>query len=147
MAERDPLIGARFALEVDGVVLGWFAAASGFNNKSEVIVEQSVGPDGKAILKKIPGTLSYDDLTLSRGISDDKALWDWRQEIINGQVDKGARRDGSVILYNHAMEEKARFNFYNGWPSSWKGPDVKADDNSVAVEEVSIAHERLERKN
>ena len=40
----------------------------------------------------------------------------------------------------------AGFNFVNGWPSSWKGPDVSAEDNAVAVEEITIAHEGLVRK-
>ena len=64
--------------------------------------------------------------------------------VIDGNVE-GARANGSVIIYSQANEEVSRFNFYNGWPVSWKGPDVKADDNSVAIEEITIAHERLER--
>lgn len=146
MAERDPMLGTRFALEVDGLVVGWFAEASGFSNQSEVVTHQATGPDGKTILQKMPGSLSYDDISLRRGISDDKALWEWRQEVIDGQMEK-ARRNGSVVIYNAALEEKVRFNFENGWPSSWRGPDVRAEDNSVAIEEITIAHERLERQN
>ena len=144
MPERDPLIGAHFALDVDGVVVAFFAEASGFNNKSEVVTHAAVDDKGGQILQKIPGNLSYDDLVLRRGITDSTDLWDWRQKVIDGKV-KEARANGSVIMYNQAGEEKARFNFFNGWPSSWKGPDVKADDNAVALEEVTIAIERLER--
>ncbi len=144
MAERDPLIGAHFALEVDGVVSAFFAEATGFNNSSEVITHQAVDDKGRTVLQKIPGTLSYDDITLRRGITDDTALWDWRQKVIDGDV-SGARANGSVIMFNAANQEMARFNFENGWPSGWKGPDVKADDNAVAIEELTIAHERLER--
>ena len=57
----------------------------------------------------------------------------------------GARADGSIVMYNARHEEVARFNFRNGWPSSWKGPDVSADDESVAIEEITIAHEGLTR--
>jgi phage tail-like protein len=144
MPERDPLIGAHFALDVDGVVVAFFAEASGFNNKSEVATHAAVDDKGKQILQKIPGNLSYDDLVLRRGITDSTDLWDWRQKVIDGKVNQ-ARANGSVIMYNAAGEEKARFNFFNGWPSGWKGPDVKADDNAVALEEVTIAIERLER--
>ena len=48
-------------------------------------------------------------------------------------------------MYNQASEEIARFNFTNGWPSGWKGPDVNAEDQAVAIEEITIAHEGLER--
>ncbi len=144
MAERDPLIGARFALDVDGVVSAFFASASGFNNSSEVVTHQAVDASGKSVIQKIPGDLTWDDLTLTRGITDDSALWDWRQKVIDGDV-VGARANGSVIMYNQAGEEVARFNFTNGWPSSWKGPDVSSEDQAVAIEEITIAHEGLER--
>jgi len=144
MAERDPLIGAHFALDVDGVVSAFFKEASGFSNTSEVVTHQAVDAAGKSVLQKIPGDLTWDDLTLSRGITDDKALWDWRQKVIDGDV-AGARANGSVIMYNQANEEMATFNFTNGWPSAWKGPDVSSEDQSVAVEEITIAHEGLTR--
>ena len=144
MAERDPLIGAHFALEVQGVVSAFFSQASGFNNSSEVVTHQAVDAAGKSVVQKIPGDLTWDDITLNRGITDDLALWDWRQQVIDGDV-VGARKDGSVIMYNQASQEMARFNFRNGWPSGWKGPDVSSEDQSVAIEEITIAHEGLER--
>jgi phage tail-like protein len=33
----------------------------------------------------------------------------------------------------------------NGWPSKWKGADLNAGENAVAVEEITITHEGLER--
>jgi phage tail-like protein len=144
MPERDPLIGAHFALEVQGVVSAFFSQASGFNNSSEVITHQAVDAQGRSVIQKIPGDLTWDDITLNRGITDDLALWDWRQQVIDGNVTE-ARKDGSVIMYNHAHEEVSRFNFRNGWPSGWKGPDVSSEDQSVAIEEITIAHEGLER--
>ena len=144
-AERDPLIGARFALDVDGLGVAWFSQASGFNNNHEVVDHKAVDSSGREVIQKIPGGLTWDDITLSRGISDSMDLWEWRQKVIDGKVTE-ARANGSVIMYNQAMEEVVRFNFINGWPSSWKGPDVSAEDNAVAVEEITIAHEGLVRK-
>ena len=144
MAERDPLIGAHFALDVDGVISAFFKEASGFSNSSEVVTHQAVDASGRSVIQKIPGDLTWDDLTLRRGITDDTALWDWRQKVIQGNVAE-ARANGSIIMYNQAQEEMARWNFTNGWPSSWKGPDVNADDQAVALEEISIAHEGLDR--
>ena len=144
MAERDPLIGAHFALDVDGVVSAFFKEATGFNNASEVITHQAVDEQGRSVIQKLPGDLTWDDITLRRGISDDQALWDWRQKVIEGKVND-ARANGSVIMYNQSNEEVARFNFTNGWPSGWKGPDVNAEDQTVAIEEITIAHEGLER--
>ena len=144
MTQRDPLIGAHFALDVDGVVSAFFKEATGFNNSSEVVTHQAVDERGGTVIQKIPGTLTWDDIVLRRGITDDKGLWDWRQKVIDGQVGD-ARANGSVIMYNSAQEEVARFNFFNGWPSGWKGPDVSSEDQSVAIEEITITHEGLTR--
>ncbi len=55
------------------------------------------------------------------------------------------RRNGSIVLFNHHMEEVALYNFEDAWPSKWTGPAVKADDNSVIVESIEIQIESLER--
>ena len=67
------------------------------------------------------------------------------QEILDGDI-LGARKNGSVVIYDTMLKEVARFNFVNGWPSKWKGPDLKAGDSNVALEEITIAHEGLVRK-
>lgn len=144
MSERDPLLGAHFALDVDGVVSAYFKEASGFSNSSEVITHQAVDAQGRSVIQKIPGDLTWDDISLRRGITDDTALWEWRQKVIDGDVGS-ARANGSIIMFNQSNEEVARFNFTNGWPSSWKGPDVNSEDQSVAVEEITITHEGLDR--
>ena len=144
MSERDPLIGARFALDVQGVVSAFFQSASGFSNTSEIITHQAVDAAGKSVQQKIPGDLTWDDITLERGITDDLALWNWRQQVVDGDVE-GARKDGSVVMYNQSGTEVTRWNFINGWPSAWNGPDVGAEDQSVAIESISIAHEGLVR--
>ena len=144
MTQRDPLIGAHFSLDVDGVVSASFKEASGFNNSTTVITHQAVDDQGKSVIQKIPGDLEWEDITLSRGITDSKALWDWRQRVNEGDV-AGARANGSVIMYNASNEEVARFNFVNGWPAAWRGPSVSSEDQSVAIEEITITHEGLER--
>ena len=67
----------------------------------------------------------------------------WLQGL-EGDIDS-ARRNGSIVLYDSMQTEVARWNFVNGWPSVWKGADLDAGANEVAVEEVTIAHEGLVR--
>ena len=58
---------------------------------------------------------------------------------------KDARRHGSVIMYDRNYEEVARWNFENGWPSKITGPALNAGSNDIGVEEITIAHEGLDR--
>jgi len=59
----------------------------------------------------------------------------------------GARADGSIVMYDQALTEVARWNFQQAWPVKVTGPSVKSDSNEIGVEELTIAHEYIERVN
>jgi len=44
---------------------------------------------------------------------------------------------------NESGEEKVRWNFVNGWPTSWVGPSMNATANEVAIETIEIVHEGI----
>jgi phage tail-like protein len=50
------------------------------------------------------------------------------------------------VVYDTTFKEVARFNFVDGWPSKWKGPDLNSTNNQVAIEEITITHQGLTRK-
>lgn len=133
-----------FSVEVTGVEVATFKEASGFETSHEVITYREATSDGKLRTRKLPGLPGVSDITLRRGISSSTALWEWRRQVEEGNL-ADARRDGSVVLYDATGEEKVRYNFAAAWPSKWKGPDVNAEGNEVAVEELVLACERLER--
>ena len=86
--------------------------------------------------------LAEADIVLRRGVSQDRELWDWRQAVIQGNVD---RRNGSIVLLDDQRNEVLRWNFRQGWPCKWQGPALNAKTNEVAIETLEIAHEGLER--
>jgi phage tail-like protein len=143
-AAKNPVITAMFALEVQGISKAFFKEASGFNSESEVVELRQVNDKGVEVINKIPGRTKWDNITLRRGTTDNMDLWKWRKLVLDGNVHQ-ARKEGSVVMYDQDFTEVARFNFRGGWPSVWKGADLKADDNAVAIEEIVITHEGLER--
>lgn len=140
----DPLVSFNFAIEVTGVISGYFTECDGLGSESEVIEHKIMGPGGKEAVRKIPGRLKWGDVTLKRGITANLDFWDWRKQVEDGLVDK-ARRDGSIIMYDQEGTEVARWNFEKGWPSKISGPSVKADSNEIGVEELVIVHEYISR--
>ena len=56
-----------------------------------------------------------------------------------------ARKNGSIIMLDRELKEAARWNFTNAWPSKVSGPAPKADGNEIAIEELTIVHEFIER--
>ena len=57
----------------------------------------------------------------------------------------GLRTTGSVILFDYANGEVARYNFLNAWPSKITMGTLKAGSNEMLMEECSIVCEDLER--
>lgn len=140
----DVLTTFSFGIEIDGVAIASFKEASGIDSSTEVIEYKESTSEGRMIIRKVPGAPSWSDITLRRRIEDSQEFWDWRQQVLEGDID-GARRNGSIVLFDSTQSEVARWNFENGWPSAWKGADLDAASSEVAVEEITIAHEGLVR--
>ncbi|NOZ06897.1 MAG: phage tail protein [Chloroflexi bacterium] len=141
----DPLIGFHYAVEIQGMVSGYFTECSGLGSEHEVI-EHKVVDKGKEIIMKIPGRLKWENITLKRGITDNMDIWDWRKKVEDGDVDS-ARSNGSIVMFDEHLSEIARWNFESAWPVKVSGPQVKSDSNEIGIEELSIAHEGLWRVN
>jgi phage tail-like protein len=133
-----------FVLEIDGIEMGSFRKVSGIESETETIEFKEVTKEGRMIIRKHPGAMKWSDITLERRIDTSKALWEWRKQVIDGDVDQ-ARRHGSIVAKDSKMTEVARWNFENGWPSKWTGAEFDAGSNDIATEKVVITHEGLVR--
>lgn len=141
---QEQLTTFAFHVELDGVDIGAFKEASGVESETEIIEYKEATDKGKMIIRKVPGAMKWSDITLKKAIDSSTTLWEWRREVENGKIDD-ARRNGSIVLYDSQQKEVARWNFEAGWPSKWKGADLNAGEDQVAVEEVTITHEGLRR--
>ena len=145
MAEReDPLVGFHFGVEIQGAVKGFFTSCTGLGSENEVIEHKVVNEKGQEVVIKMPGRLKWDNIELERGITSNMDIWDWRQKVIKGDVE-GARKNGSIVMYDQHLKEVARWNFERGWPIKVADPQPKADSNQIGVVKLTIAHEYIER--
>ncbi len=139
------VVGAlRWYLEIDGITEGIFREVTGLDSETEVIEHRVTGKGGNIIVHKVPGALKWSNIVLRRGITDDKRLHEWRDKIEQGQVEAN-RKNGSVTLYAPDGTEVCRYNFKSGWPCKFKGPALDASKNEMAIEELELCHEGLER--
>src|SRR3982751_3687880 len=129
-----------FVLEIDSVEMGSFRKCSGIESETETIENKEATKDGRMIIRKVPGAMKWSDITLERRIDESKALWEWRKQVEDGDVDS-ARRDGSIVIKDSVKKEVARWNFEKGWVSKWTGAELDAGSNEVATEKVTITHE------
>lgn len=141
---EDPLVSFHFMIDVQGEINGYFTEVSGLGSESEVIEQKTVSEAGIEIVHKIPGRLKWGDITLKRGITSNLDMWDWRKQVEEGNVGN-ARKNGSIVMFDQELAEKARWNFVNGWPTKISGPTPKSDSNEIGVEELTITHELITR--
>jgi phage tail-like protein len=145
MAEReDPLVGFHFAVDVQGAVTGFFTECSGLGSEHEVIEHKVVTETGNEVVMKLPGRLKWENIVLKRGITSNMDVSDWRKQVEDGDVE-GARRDGSIVMYDQHLDEVARWNFERAWPVKVTGPQPKSDSNEIGIEEMTLAHEYITR--
>jgi phage tail-like protein len=144
MARRDidPFAGFNYKLELGGITKGAFSECAGLSGESDVI-EYREGTDKPLTVRKQPGLYKYANITLKRGITTDKALFDWFKTGIDADID---RKDTvSIILNDEKGGEQVRWNLLNAWPSKWTGPDLKASDGSaLAIETLEFVCEGVE---
>ena len=138
----DPLVSYTFCLEIDGIQAAFFSEGAGFDSEVAVIEHRENGAGGKEIVRKLPGQKKWSDITLKRGSTNALDLWEWHKKILDGDV-MGARKNGSIVIYDTMLKEVARFNFVNGWPSRLSITNLAAPGNEVLIEECVITHEGL----
>ena len=143
MPARDPLVAFHFFVEA-GDVQGAFRDCTGLGSESDIVEYKASDKEGVSITRKVPGRTKWENIVLKRGITDDMAIWNWRKQVEEGKVET-VRRNGSVVLYNQENTEIARWNFFDAWPSKVTGPQLNAQSNEIAIEELTIVHERIER--
>jgi phage tail-like protein len=141
---EDPLTGFHFAVEVQGIITGYFTECSGIGSETEVIEHKVINDKGVASVMKIPGRLKWGDVTLKRGVTSAMDIWQWRKMVEDGKI-ADARKNGSIVAYDQTLTEVARWNFENGWPSKVDGPAPKSDADENMVEELTITHEYITR--
>lgn len=141
---KDPFLNYNFRLEIDGIQRAGFRECSGLDATTATVAYRE-GNEKVFTSRKIPGQVTYSNITLRWGITDDASLYDWAKKFVDGKGELSERKNGSIILCDSSGAEKLRWNFVYAWATVWKGPTLNATANDVAVEECSLAHEGLSK--
>lgn len=143
--DTDPLIGFSFSLEVQGTLTGYFTEIGGLGSETEIVEHKVTDGSGRDVIQKIPGRTKYTDITLKRGVTALKDIWDWRKMVEDGNI-VGARKHATVTMYDQSLKAVARWNLENAWPTKVSGPSLSSDSNAFGVEEVTVTFESMIRE-
>ena len=143
MATTDPLLQGNVLLDIDGMgVVANFTSVSGITSELEIVDNPYVTEQGKVYIGKLPGKPKTPTITLKRGLTGAKELWDWHVAVMRGTPD---RRTGSVIMMNTLGEEVLRYNFQNAMLSKVSLSEGGATTSGVQIEEATLSCETLEK--
>ncbi len=136
----DTSIGGafRFWVELEGLLVGGFSEVSGLQSETEVEEYNEGGVND--FVHAFPKKTKSPPLVLKRGLTRSPELWEWYEDVSKGRI---KRKNGSVILMNHAGQEICRWNFFEAYPVKWRGPNLNALNNEIAIETLEILHNGL----
>jgi len=138
-ARHDPHPKFQFTVEIDGMVSSSFKSVSGLDFEIEVI-EYRDGNEPTTV-RKLPGLTKFDVVSLTRGFTGNRDLWDWIRSISQGSLD---RRNVGIVLLDATMQPVLRWTLRNAMPTKYVGPTLDASDNEVMIETLVLVHEGLD---
>ncbi len=136
----EEMVGSRFAVEIDSIVVASFKECSGLNGEIQVETYREGGLNDYE--HKLPGLAKYGNLTLKSGVASAMDFWKWFYKTTMGTIE---RKQVSVILFNHDRDdgklgEGIRWNLLDAFPVRWEGPNFDAADNNVVMQSLELAH-------
>jgi phage tail-like protein len=143
-----PFISFNFAVEIRRpggsapLCSAAFAECDGMEMSMEVKTIREGGDNGRQI--RLPGAITYGQLTLKRGMTANFDLWRWFRDV---QRDPRLRAEVTITLYApDRTTRNAEFQLSRCLPLKLKAPALSAKDGMVAVEELQIAYEMMSLK-
>jgi phage tail-like protein len=143
LPDLDSSVGYSFGLEFDGITIKSITEVSGLKMEQDVVELKQNGPDGKYVIKKLPGRWKAAEVTLTRGLTGDQGFEQWVKDSQFGKM-TAARKGGAIIVFDYEGQAIKRYKLTNAWPKSLEIGSLKAGDTSVLTEKLIITCERLE---
>lgn len=136
----DPYRNYRFSVEIDSLIVGGFSEVSGLERELQTEEYNEGGVD--RFTHTFPDRMTHPNLTLKRGMTDSDTFWDWIQQVKYGVID---RKNGRIVVMNSTGKEVRGWEFREAYPVKWTGPELRADEGSVAFETVELTHRGLSK--
>jgi phage tail-like protein len=134
---KDPLPVFCFKVEFDfakGPASAFFKSVSGLRYETEVIPVISGGTNNTTY--QLPGATKWANIVLKQGFTGASQLLDWREQWING---KFQRCDGTIIQLDTALNRKASWSWFGGWPCKWDVGEFDATKSELSIETLEIS--------
>lgn len=141
----------KFRVECNGIG-GLANGVAGFRSCSELShevakVEYSEG--GTLIPNKSPGRLTFSDITLERGATQDRDLYVWMFEVANAAANTGLLEPNFKRMLDIVQQERdnsilRRWRLHGAWPVKFVGGDWDNEADENVIESVTLTYDFYE---
>jgi phage tail-like protein len=134
LKQFDILPAFRFIVNVDGVAIGAFTECTLPSIEWEVEEVKEGGLN--TYIHQLPGHRKSAKITLKNGIGVGKQLLSWYTQNLS---EKFSRRTVTISLLNSLLVPILILDIKEAYPIKWTGPQLKTDDNTVAIQTLELA--------
>jgi hypothetical protein len=134
-SDKRSYVAGRYALELDGAVVGMLSAARGGNWVSDVVVEK-IGPDG--IKHKHLTGARVEPISIQVGLPMAKPFYAWLKSSFEPQA-KPLRKSGALLVMDFNGKVQFRHEFFNALVTEVEFPACDRGSKSLAALSVTFA--------
>lgn len=153
----DPYKNFKFRVKWDGRYVAGASKVGALKRTTEV-VEHREGGDPSSV-RKSPGQVKYEPITLERGVTHDTEFEKWANKVWSyGNAQAGPehrtrevsladfRKDIIIDMFNEAGQKVISYKVYRCWVSEFQAlPELDASANAVAIQTLTLQNEGWER--
>lgn len=142
----------RFRIEIDGFTSADFSTCSELSKELEVIEHRE---GGRLLAEKMPGTMTIPDVTLERGATSDKDLYDWLNSVADSSVDGeyglsaddpvNYERTADIVQLGNDGQPVERYRLFRCWPNKLSAGQWDNDSNEVRIESLGLVIHNWQR--
>ena len=140
-ARHDPYLNFNFLVQIDGDAIAGFAEVDLPEGRIEIATYREGNERNSNASRRLPGEVRFGPLVLRRGFSGDSALFQWWNELVQGNL---SRKNVAIVLLDEQQRDVARWLVRRAWPSKLVGPNLRGLGNDVAIETLELSHEGIE---
>jgi phage tail-like protein len=135
---RMPTPVCLFVVRVPDIdTIGLFTSCSGLEIKIDVLEYPEGG--NNEFVHQLPGQVSYPNLILERGLTNEDAVLQW----FNATRTQAQLKEVTVTFQTHMQQPIRTFTFADAFPVRWTGSPAQAGSATIAFETLEIAHSGL----
>jgi phage tail-like protein len=141
----DPFRVQTFYIEFAPYFKGNAIKVSGLSYEREVKQVMQTTRSGTILINQIPARYKAGSITITKVVTKNKGLWDWRAKVMDGKDISQVRVNGTITVYDIANDSvDIKWDVINAWPMRIKGPTINASGDTTQ-EEIELCYEVLKQ--